>query len=120
VNEASEAVGTKVDNVGQVLPPHLPWNGRDFDMNGDGIADQPIKIPSGGFTGVGVEYGPAADRIPGDANEDVKVAFDDFLILAQNFTNTDATWAEGDFNYSGSVDFTDFLILAENFGSTSA
>jgi serpin B len=56
------------------------------------------------------------ELIPGDANGDNKVAFDDFLVLAENFARADATWEHGDFDRDGLEQFSDFLILAENFG----
>jgi len=62
--------------------------------------------------------------IPGDANLDGEVAFDDFLALAQNyrggvdFTQQARGWTTGDFDQDGYAAFRDFLILAENFGKT--
>ena len=56
-------------------------------------------------------------RIPGDANEDGKVEFADFLILSKNFgKQSDAVWADGDFDDDGKVVFADFLLLSANFG----
>ena len=57
-------------------------------------------------------------RIPGDANGDGKVDFNDLLILSQNFGKTSGgTFATGDFNGDGAVGFPDLLILAQNYGS---
>ena len=53
---------------------------------------------------------------PGDANQDNQIDFEDFLILAENFGEEDAVFAEGDFDGDGRVSFLDFLVLAENFG----
>ena len=47
-----------------------------------------------------------------------KVYFSDFLRLAGNFGNSNATHAQGDLNADGSVGIEDFLRLAENFGET--
>ena len=55
-------------------------------------------------------------RLAGDANDDGKVAFADFLKLAKNFETEKAVWEDGDFNGDGIVGFDDFLILADNFG----
>lgn len=55
--------------------------------------------------------------VPGDANGDRNVDFDDFLILAQNFgRQVDAAFSQGDFNSDGAVSFVDFLIMSSNFG----
>ena len=58
-------------------------------------------------------------RLPGDADNNSAVDFDDFLILASNFGATDAVWEDGDFDDDQDVTFDDFLILAANFGATS-
>ena len=55
-------------------------------------------------------------RKPGDANEDGKVDFADFLILSGNFGQTGVTWEDGDFDEDGTVNFADFLLLSKNFG----
>ena len=61
----------------------------------------------------GVEYGLTA----GDANADLKVDFQDFLILANNWgRTTDVTFFDGDFDGDGGVGFFDFLDVANNFG----
>jgi hypothetical protein len=55
--------------------------------------------------------------IPGDANVDGRVSFDDLLIIAQQYgTTTGATWLDGDFDSSGSVEFDDLLTLAQHYG----
>ena len=54
--------------------------------------------------------------LPGDANDDGHVNFDDLLILAQNYGKTDASFAQGDFNNDGTVNFDDLLLLAQNYG----
>ena len=54
--------------------------------------------------------------LPGDINFDGEVNFQDFLVIASNFSKTDAVFADGDFDGSDTVDFGDFLLLAANFG----
>lgn len=57
--------------------------------------------------------------IPGDANSDGQVDFDDFLIVAMNFGREgDLTFEDGDFDGNGLIDITDFLILADCFGTS--
>lgn len=58
------------------------------------------------------------NRLAGDANEDGKVDFADFLTLSANFGASQASWTEGDFDGNGQVQFGDFLILSGNFGAT--
>ena len=57
-------------------------------------------------------------ELSADINLDGKVAFDDFLILAENFAKQNATRDEGDLNGDQTVDFLDFLVLANDFGKT--
>ncbi|NLF30756.1 MAG: hypothetical protein GX591_07700 [Planctomycetes bacterium] len=56
--------------------------------------------------------------VMGDADYDLDVDLDDFVILKRNFgTLTGATWEMGDFDLTGSVDLDDFVILKNNFGA---
>ena len=57
-------------------------------------------------------------ELSADINLDGRVAFDDFLILAENFAKQNATRDEGDLNGDQTVDFLDFLVLANDFGNT--
>lgn len=55
--------------------------------------------------------------IPGDADRDGKVDFNDLVILARNYgLQTGATWDQGDFNNDGKVDFGDLVTLARHYG----
>jgi glucose/arabinose dehydrogenase len=56
--------------------------------------------------------------IAGDADDNGRVEFNDLLILAKNYQQTDRSFALGNYNYStdGLVDFNDLLILAQNYG----
>lgn len=56
--------------------------------------------------------------LPGDANVDGTVNFDDLLTLAQGYGASDSTWAAGDFTGNGTADFDDLLALAQQYGST--
>lgn len=58
----------------------------------------------------------------GDANLNGAVDFDDLLLLAQNYGNTNnATgWSLGNFDGSGGVTFDDLLLLAANYGQGTA
>ena len=58
--------------------------------------------------------------IPGDANLDGDVNFDDFLLLSANFGRDFRDWQRGDFDCDQRVDFPDFLILSEHFGMSAA
>lgn len=52
----------------------------------------------------------------GDLNADGNVAFDDFMVLADNFGSESTQYARGDIDRDGFVAFADFLILAQNYG----
>jgi len=56
------------------------------------------------------------NKLVGDVNDDGTVSFADFLLIAQNFGQEDATWRDGDMNADRSVSFADFLLLAQNYG----
>jgi hypothetical protein len=55
--------------------------------------------------------------LPGDANLDGSVNFNDLLLLAQNYGQTDRDWFTGDFSLDGETGFTDLLALAQNYNS---
>src|SRR5437764_11119944 len=58
------------------------------------------------------------NRVPGDANFNRTVAFDDLLMLAQHYGGP-GEWVDGDFNMDGKVDFSDLLIVAQNYGQST-
>jgi len=77
-----------------------------YDLNSDGILDLRDHA-------VWVE--DAMGTLPGDADLNGFVAFNDFVALAASF-NRESGWANGDFDGSGVTDFKDFSILSRNFG----
>lgn len=61
----------------------------------------------------------AVPNLPGDVDGDGKVAFTDFLVVAQKFgQDVSRGTIDGDIDGDGDVDFGDFLILSENFGKS--
>lgn len=58
-------------------------------------------------------------RLPGDADLDGLVGFDDLVTVARNYGKSNAMWQDGDFNGDGTVGFDDLVILARNYGKTA-
>ncbi|MDB5327227.1 MAG: hypothetical protein JWM57_2796 [Phycisphaerales bacterium] len=56
--------------------------------------------------------------LPGDANLNGTVDFNDFLVLQNNFNAPGTRFDQGNFNYDGVTDFNDFLVLQNNFGQS--
>ncbi|MGC4031158.1 MAG: autotransporter-associated beta strand repeat-containing protein [Tepidisphaeraceae bacterium] len=56
--------------------------------------------------------------LPGDADLDGDVDFNDFLSLQANFGSANTRFDQGNFNYDGITDFNDFLSLQANFGQS--
>ena len=61
--------------------------------------------------------------LPGDANLDGRVGFEDFLRLSANFGDDifhepRPGWLSGDFDIDGVPDMDDFLVLSANYGRT--
>ncbi len=54
--------------------------------------------------------------LPGDANADGFVTFQDYIVLELNFGCTGTGFSNGDFNGDGKVDFKDYIVLESNFG----
>jgi hypothetical protein len=57
--------------------------------------------------------------MPGDANADGVVNFQDFQTLELNFGETNSRWSHGDFNEDGTVDAADLSLLLKNYGKQS-
>ena len=56
--------------------------------------------------------------LPGDANFDRIVGFDDLVILARNYGKSGAHWTDGDFSGDGHVGFEDLVDLARDYGQS--
>lgn len=103
------AVGSLVDGV------VVDSSGNElYDLNGDSIVNsldlqQWLEMAGSGL-------GTSA-FVPGDADLDGSVEFNDFLQLSENFGEV-AGWTGGDFDGDGVVGFPDFLSLSANFGTT--
>ncbi len=93
----------------------------------------PASLPVGAMKLFAVPYGAASSAgtvasldttvnpyVPGDANTDGKVSFQDYIVLERNFGLSGIGWAGGDFNFDGVTNFQDYIILERNFGKTIA
>jgi hypothetical protein len=60
-------------------------------------------------------------RIPGDANRDGVVDFNDLAALAQNYNSEgeNLVWDHGDFNGDQVIDFNDLAMLAQHYNSST-
>lgn len=56
--------------------------------------------------------------IPGDADLNGVVNFEDFVVLTNNFNLTDTDWRHGNFDFDGITNLKDFTILANHFGES--
>ena len=71
-------------------------------------------------TGVFAVDGTLTTLLPGDADRDGSVGFDDLVTLARHYGQGNASWEMGDFNNDGTVGFDDLVILAANYGTALA
>jgi len=69
---------------------------------------------------VGTDEYYSLPLLPGDANFDQSVGFDDLVILARNYGKASAHWFDGDFNGDGIVGFADLVGLARDYGKSAA
>ena len=75
----------------------------------------PCEDVSVGLPGTTVASCP----IPGDADFNGTVDFADFLVVSNNFGQTETAWPRGDFDWDRKTTFADFLLLSANYGITS-
>ncbi|MDB5326546.1 MAG: hypothetical protein JWM57_2115, partial [Phycisphaerales bacterium] len=78
-------------------------------------------LPAGRILGYGDDGASTVTvmlTLPGDANLDGAVNFNDFLVLQNNFNQAGTRFDQGNFNYDGATDFNDFLVLQNNFGQS--
>jgi hypothetical protein len=61
---------------------------------------------------------PLFISLPGDANRDRAVDFNDLVLLAQNYNTPGQSCSTGDFTGDGLVDFNDLVKLAQNYNTT--
>jgi hypothetical protein len=73
---------------------------------------------TGGESAASAEQSTYA-HIPGDANDDRTVDFNDLVLMAQNYNGSGGqAWGDGDFTGDGFVDFNDLVVLAQNYNTT--
>jgi len=99
---------------------HLIVDGQWLVLKGTGIVH--LKITGNPY---GAWSNPAAVMldnawIPGDADNNGKVNFDDYLILESSFGTSVAKDTGADFDANGTVNFDDYLILEAHFGAGAA
>ena len=78
--------------------------------------------------GIGYSITPGIDggtfrvvyTVPGDADLNKTVEFQDLVSLAQNYNGVGKVYAEGDFNYDETVGFADLVILAQNYNLSAS
>ena len=95
-----------------VLTNQMPNGDYRLTVNASDIANS-TGIPASGAP-ITLEWYVLA----GDVNRDRTVNFDDLLLIAQNYGQTNKTFTGGNVNYSsdGLVGFDDLLLLAQNYG----
>ena len=96
------------------------WNGPGIDTS---AADASHELGyADSATGVVKDLPPGTVlvkyTVSGDADLDGKVDFNDLVILARHYNQSNANWDQGDFNYDGTVGFDDLVLLARNYGKS--
>jgi parallel beta-helix repeat protein len=116
---ANYAYDTQTNTATFTFAGQMPKGVFRASLFGDGITDPAGNKLDGdnnllpGGTHVSSFY-----FVPGDANHDGEVDFDDQVRLAQNYNTAGRTYEQGDFNYDGRVDFDDLIVLAQNYNSS--
>lgn len=100
----------------QLLPlPSGENEGQAYAIDGYGDVAGFAAPSSGTAFNVPVLWTP--HRLPGDADFDGTVGFDDLVILARHYGGP-GEWVDGDFTMDGTVGFADLVVLARNYGAS--
>ena len=91
---------------------------HSYDFNNDG------SVNSGDLeywlSDAATRNGFGSPYLPGDANLNGAVEFDDFLALSASFNGSGRDWALGNFDGDRDVDFADFLALSANYENSAS
>jgi hypothetical protein len=117
-------IGALASDTRAILPPDYTFTAADTGVHPftatlyspNSATASPFLSASDASAGVSTIAPMVVSPVPGDANRDGFVNFQDLLIVAQNFGKTNAQWAIGDFNSDLKVDFADLLLLAQHYG----
>ena len=124
-------ISAPVQNVGRYLTaryhltnlPRGAWDYTDVGTYALTLVASKVKDSAGNTLGA-IPLGSfnVAIPMPGDANGDGRVNFDDLIVLAQNYNTTLKTFAQGNFDddAAGNVNFDDLIILAQRYNTQRA
>jgi hypothetical protein len=101
--------------------PGGSWDSADYGTYTLTLVAGQIKDAVGNSLGaVPIGSFKVSVPLPGDANNNGTVEFNDLVILAQNYNLTGKTFAQGNFDddAAGNVDFNDLVILAQRYNTT--
>lgn len=119
---AAPGVGTRRTVRYRVNAPGGLWDFTDRGTYTVSTVASQVKDVAGNFTAVAnIGTFVANIPIPGDADRNGRVEFDDLLLVAQNYGQTTKTFAQGNFSddEAGDVGFDDLLLLAQHYGQTN-
>jgi len=94
----------------------LAWNEAGFLPTADIVVDSVVDESDWAtFFSVWTQV-----NIAGDGNLDGLVSGADYVLWANHFALTGASWGQGDFNGDGAVTGADYVVWANNFGAGAA
>lgn len=83
----------------------------------DGFHSVGLKVTDGdGYWATDIASLALYPHMPGDANGDGRVTFEDFAVLQNHYGQATDVWTRGNFNFDGVVDFADFALLQNYYG----
>lgn len=120
---AAPAIGSRRTVRYRVAAPGGTWDFTDRGTYSVSTVANQIKDAAGNFAGIATVGTFSANiPIPGDADRNGRVEFDDLLTIAQNYGLTGKSFAQGNFNddEAGNVGFDDLLLVAQHYGQSNA
>jgi T5SS/PEP-CTERM-associated repeat protein len=106
-----------------------PLPGDQFDLiHAMSVSGSPsFELDLGGYVGLSVvpittanSFSVLIAGLPGDADLDADVDFQDLVALAQHYDQPNSDWFDGDFDRNGTVAFNDLVALAQHYGQSAS
>jgi MYXO-CTERM domain-containing protein len=117
---AADPVATIRSELAAAYAGH--FSGAGLALTSSAAAGNPMGLAIGYADNTQTNQLKIAATVPGDADMDGKIDFNDLATIAANYGTSSAkggtvSWSSGDVNYDGLVNFADLTVVAQQLGN---